>query len=231
VTSLTAVATTAVATAPAASSTISVALAAIAVTTVTVSGSSATIAISVAVTVGWWALLVRVVIRFYLLEELFTKLLRLSYTFRTRSSDVEIHGLVALLAAVWFHETRTATLDLDLAACLLLDEFDVIATATDNLCAQVKAANGLETYRDLLFGPLASTKLIALKVLGLPTTEATFVYQVRKVFFHHLLDHFYSLVQAFFGGASNTEVQRRVSSSCHVLVRVVFSASGYILHV
>jgi len=140
--------------------------------------------------------------------------------------DVEIHGLVALLAAVWFHETRTATLDLDLAACLLLDEFDVIATATDNLCAQVKAANGLETYRDLLFGPLAleivsnmfaeltrisySTKLIALKVLGLPTTEATFVYQVRKVFFHHLLDHFYSLVQAFFGGASNTEVQRRV---------------------
>ena len=153
--------------------------------------------------------------------------------------DVEIHGLFTLLAGLGLHEARSATLDLDLAACLLLDEFDVIATATDNLCAQVKAANGLETYRDLLFGPLAletvsnmfaeltrisySTKLIALKVLGLPTTEATFVYQVRKVFFHHLLDHFYSLVQAFFGGASNTEVQRRV------LLQLPCSCQGSIL--
>jgi hypothetical protein len=135
---------------------------------------------------------------------------------------VKVHRLVALLSAVWLHETRTATFNLDLAACLLLDELDVIATATDNLCAQVKAANRLKTDRDLLFGPLAlgtisnifadmeritySTKFVALKVLRLPTAEATFVYQVRKVFLHHLLDHFYSLVQAFLGGASDTEI-------------------------
>lgn len=55
-----------------------------------------------------------------------------------------------------------------------------------------------------------STKLVALKVLRLPAAEATFVYKVRKVFLHHLFDHFYSLVQAFLGGAGNAEIQRRV---------------------
>jgi hypothetical protein len=140
--------------------------------------------------------------------------------------NVEVHGLVALLSTVWLHEAGTATFDLDLAACLLLDELDVIASATDNLCAQVKAANRLKTYGDLLFGPLAlgivsnmlagiawatySAELVTLEVLGLPAAEATFVYEVRKVFLHHLLDHFHSLFQALLGGASDTEVQGRV---------------------
>jgi hypothetical protein len=68
---------------------------------------------------------------------------------------VEIHRLVALLAALGLHETRAAALDLDFAAGLLLDELDVVATATDNLGAQVKAADRLKTYRYLLLGPLA----------------------------------------------------------------------------
>jgi len=91
-----------------------------------------------------------------------------------------------------------------------------------------------------------SAKFVALEVLRLSTAETTFVYKVRKVLLHHLFDHLDSLVQAFFGGASDAEVQRRVlfplalsmrlcvftySSSCHVLVRVVFSASSDILHV
>ena len=69
--------------------------------------------------------------------------------------DVEIHGLVALLAAVWFHETRTATLDLDLAAGFLLNVFDVVTSATDNLCSQIEAADRFETYGKLLFRPFA----------------------------------------------------------------------------
>lgn len=68
---------------------------------------------------------------------------------------MEVHGFVTLLSAVWLHEAGTATFDLDLAACLLLNELDIVATATDNLCAQVKAANRLETYGNLLFRPLA----------------------------------------------------------------------------
>jgi hypothetical protein len=140
--------------------------------------------------------------------------------------NVEVHGLVTLLSAVWLHEARTATFDLDLAACLLLDELDVIASATDNLCAQVKATNRLKTYGDLLFRPLAlgivsntlagitwatySAEFVTLEVLRLPAAEATFVYEVRKVFLHHLLDHFYSLIQALLGGAGDTEVQGRV---------------------
>jgi hypothetical protein len=140
--------------------------------------------------------------------------------------DMKVHGLVALLSAVWLHEAGTATFDLDFATCLLLDELDVVATATDDLCAQVKAADRLKTYGNLLFGPLAlgtvsnmlvdpdrrtySTEFVALEVFRLPTTEATFVYEVRKVFLHHFFNHFHSLVQAFFGGAGNTEIQRRV---------------------
>jgi hypothetical protein len=68
---------------------------------------------------------------------------------------VEIHGLIALLAALWLHEARTTALDLDLAAGLLLDVLDIVATATNDLCSQVKAADGLETYGDFFFGPLA----------------------------------------------------------------------------
>jgi hypothetical protein len=68
---------------------------------------------------------------------------------------MEIHRLIALLAALWLHETRTAALDLDLAAGLLLDVLDIVATATDDLCSQVKAANGLKTYGDFFLGPLA----------------------------------------------------------------------------
>ena len=68
---------------------------------------------------------------------------------------MEVHGLIAFLAGVGLHETRAATLDLHLTACLLLDELDIVATATNNLCSQVKATNGLKAYGNLLFGPLA----------------------------------------------------------------------------
>lgn len=112
-------------------------------------------------------------------------------TARWHLRNVEVHGLIALLAGVGLHETRTATLDLHLAACLLLDKLDIVATATDNLCSQIKATNRLQTYGDLLFGPLAlflvsdifalvdrqtyPTILVTFKVLGLATAETTFV--------------------------------------------------------
>ena len=69
--------------------------------------------------------------------------------------NVEIHGLVALLAALWLHETRAAALDLDLAARLLLDELYVVATTTNHLGSQVKTADWLKSYRNFLFRPLA----------------------------------------------------------------------------
>ena len=129
---------------------------------------------------------------------------------RLYERNVEIHGLVALLAAHWLHETRATALDLDFAASLLLDELDVVATATDNLGSQVEAADRLKTYRHLLLGPLAlmiismlkigwkevaySTILIALELLRFATTEPALIYEVREIFLHHLFDHLYSLV-------------------------------------
>lgn len=76
---------------------------------------------------------------------------------------MEIHGFIAFLARVGLHETRATALDLDFAACFLLDELDVVATATDNLCSQVKATDGLKTYGDLLFGPLALLQSLVMR--------------------------------------------------------------------
>lgn len=68
---------------------------------------------------------------------------------------MKVHGLIALLTALWLHKAGTAAFDLDLAAGFLLDILDIVATATDNLCSQVKAADGLKTYGNLFLGPLA----------------------------------------------------------------------------
>jgi hypothetical protein len=93
------------------------------------------------------------VVCLYLLKKFVAELLSTSYTFRTRSSNMQVHRLIALLARLRLHETRTAAFDLDFAAGLLLDELDVVATTADYLCSKVKATDGLKTYRDLLFGP------------------------------------------------------------------------------
>jgi hypothetical protein len=53
------------------------------------------------------------------------------------------------------------------------------------------------------------TVLVALELLRFATAEPAFIYEVRKIFFHHLFDHLYSLVQAFLGGAGDPEIQRR----------------------
>jgi hypothetical protein len=144
-------------------SAISVALASVSVTTITTVAAVAVAWPSVGVAavpftvVAAWrrAVFVSLVVCLYLVEEFIDKLLRLGYTFGTRSSNVEIHGLVALLAGLGLHETRATALDLYLAAGLLLDILDVVATAADDLCSQVKAADWFKTYGDFLFWPFA----------------------------------------------------------------------------
>lgn len=55
-----------------------------------------------------------------------------------------------------------------------------------------------------------SAKFVALKILWLAATEAALIYEVREILLHHLFNHLAGLVQAFFGGASDAEVKRRV---------------------
>ena len=142
---------------------------------------------------------------------------------------MEVHGLIALLAAVWLHEARAATLDLNLAACLLLDVLDIVATATNNLSSQIKSVDRFKVYRYFFLWPLAlllvsnvparqrevayPTKFVPLKVLWLATAETAFVYKVREILLHHLFNHLDSLVQAFLGGASDAQVEGRVLSN------------------
>ena len=91
-----------------------------------------------------------------------------------------------------------------------------------------------------------STKLVTLYVFWFTASETALVNEVGKILRHHLFDHLSSFVQTFLGLAGDAEVERRVllvvsrdrggggnstnSSGRHVLVRVVFSSGGDILH-
>jgi hypothetical protein len=159
-------------------STVAIALASVTVATiatlaavaaVTIARSATSIAVSVAaVAVRHWAILVCFVVVLYLREKPFAEILRFVYALLSWSPEfvsirstiplinirnVEVHWLLALLAGLRLHKTGTATLDLDFAAGFLLDVLDVVATTTNYLCTQVEAADGLKTYRELLFGP------------------------------------------------------------------------------
>lgn len=46
---------------------------------------------------------------------------------------MQIHGLVAFSTGALLHEAGVAALDLNAAACLLLDVLDVCTSMTDNL--------------------------------------------------------------------------------------------------
>ena len=69
--------------------------------------------------------------------------------------DVKVHGLFTLLAGLGLHKPRSATLDLNLAASFLLNVFDVVTSATNNLCSQVEATDRVQAYGKLLFRPFA----------------------------------------------------------------------------
>lgn len=68
---------------------------------------------------------------------------------------MQIHGLVTFFAGADFRETRTTTLNLDLAAGLLLDMFHVSTALTDNLCSQVESRNRFKVNWNALLGPFA----------------------------------------------------------------------------
>jgi hypothetical protein len=89
-------------------SAIAIALASISVTTVAsvaITRSAVRVAIAVAVVAAWRRTILEcLVVCFYLLEKFITEFLCAGNTFGTRSSNVEIHGLLALLAALWLHE-------------------------------------------------------------------------------------------------------------------------------
>jgi hypothetical protein len=178
-------------------SAVTVALASITITSVasfTVRWPSVWVTFSVAVVAtGRRAIFVSLIVGLYLVEKFIAELLRTGDTFRTRPSDMEVHGLLALLAGLWLHEAWATALDLNFAAGLLLDILDVITAAADYLCSQIEPAYWLKSDGDLLLRPFAlytvslmaekqkavrtySAELVTLKVFGLATTETTLIY-------------------------------------------------------
>lgn len=143
--------------------------------------------------------------------------------------DVKVHGLFTLLAGLGLHKPRSATLDLNLAASFLLNVFDVVTSATNNLCSQVEATDRFQAYGKLLFRPFAlelelakcfshtlqvrntyTTKFIALEVLGFTATESALIYQIGQLLCQHLFDHLDSLVESFLRSASHAKIKGRV---------------------
>lgn len=66
---------------------------------------------------------------------------------------MQIHGLVALSPSALFHETGIAALDLNAAACLLLDMLDVCTSMADDLGSEVEAWDRFKIDGNTLFGP------------------------------------------------------------------------------
>lgn len=140
------------------------------------------------------------------------------------------HGFVTFPASARFDESRTAALDLNTAASLLLDVLHVGAALADNLSTQVESRNRLEVDRNPLIRPFAlykvstvtfpsqicsrksyATKLIALYLLlRLPPTEPSLVDQVGEFLLHQIVDDLYSLLKTFLVGAGHMKVERWV---------------------
>ena len=115
----------------------------------------------------------------YVPKKIFTELLGLLNLFRIGSTwqlsvfggrtrsifwdlrDVQIHLLITFLTSSMLHETRSTTLDLNTASRFLLNMFDVCASMTHNLGAEVEARKWLQVYWDTLFWPFALEKWLA----------------------------------------------------------------------
>ena len=108
------------------------------------------------------------------------------------SRDMQIHLLITFPSGIVLHEPTSTPLDLHTAARLLLDMLDVAATSANNLRTKIEAWDRFQIDRDALFGPLATTHVIALNLLlRFSATEATLVYKVGKLLLHELFYFFH----------------------------------------
>lgn len=79
--------------------------------------------------------------------------------------NMEIHGLIALLASVVLDKAGATTLDLDAAASLLLNVLNIGATVADNLSTKVETRDRFEVDRNLFFGPFTLKRVSVSPVL------------------------------------------------------------------
>ena len=137
---------------------------------------------------------------------------RIKFRTLVYSRDMEVHLLIALHLGIMFLEAASPALDLDSAARLLLNVLDVRSLRSDNLGTQVESRNGLEVDGNALFGPLATSQMVALNwwLLFPRTAETAFVDQIGQFLFHHFFDLLDSLFETFLGGAGYVKVKGRV---------------------
>lgn len=139
------------------------------------------------------------------------------------------HWVVAFSARTGFNESRTAALDLNAAAGLLLNVFHVRTALPDNLRAQIKPRDWLEINRNAFLGPFAlynvseilsihrktasyAAKLVPFYRIALARAEPPFVDQIWELLLHEVVDESNGLLKAVLAGARHMQIQRRVLS-------------------
>lgn len=126
------------------------------------------------------------------------------------SRHVEIHGLIALTVGVGLVESATTTSNLYPTAVLVLDVLDVLTSMADDSGTEVVVADGLAIDRNLGFGPLEATTLVALalSLVTLTALEAASIDEVRHGFVESGFNQGNSFVETFLAAAGDVEVER-----------------------
>lgn len=131
---------------------IAITVAAITITPVAITGTAVAVAIAAVSPLGR-SLLERHIIVSYRAQEALAQFFRFSYALWSWASNVEEHGLIALLSGLRLEKSGTAALDLNLAPSLCLNVLDIVAASPNNLGPQIEPVNRFKVNGKLLFRP------------------------------------------------------------------------------
>lgn len=138
---------------------------------------------------------------------------------------MQIHRLVTFAVSTVLHEARVSTFDLNTAARFLLDMLYVGTSMADDLSAKIEARNWFEIDGYTLFRPFASSKLVALHLLGLPPSEASLVYEIGELLLHEFVDLLDGKLKAIFRRACNMEIERWILQDYEYAIAVGIGGS------
>jgi hypothetical protein len=163
-----------------------VGMVAVAATIVSVASVSVT---SIAVTaVARWTALELLILFLDIGDQVLAKLPCLFNHIGIRSSNVEEHVLIALVVCGCFEISGSPALDLHTAPCFLLDVLYISTAVSNDLSTQVETMDRLQTDRNLLLGPFASSKLVTFDLFLVSAAEASFVNKLGEFLLDKLVD-------------------------------------------
>jgi hypothetical protein len=153
-----------------------------------VSVASVSITSIAVTTVARWTALELLILFLDIGDQVLAKLPCLFNHIGIRSSNVEEHVLIALVVCGCLEISRPPALDLHTAPCFLLDVLYISTAVSNDLSTQVETMDRLQTDRNLLLGPFASSKLITFDLFLVSAAEASFVNKLGEFLLDKLVD-------------------------------------------